>query len=99
MTFCQSLSILNRVRVTFLQTDALKRVPTGLYGPLKWAQDAIAVLLARLVHYPTPQGFSPSQRMDPQEPRPWGGGPIFVCKNAPHTFLNITHVNHVQSVL
>ncbi len=26
-------------------TDALKRVPTGLYGPLKRAEDAIAVLL------------------------------------------------------
>jgi hypothetical protein len=29
-------------------TDALKRVPTPLYGPLKRAEDAIAILLARL---------------------------------------------------
>jgi hypothetical protein len=27
------------------EADALKRVPTGLYGPLKRAQDATAVLL------------------------------------------------------
>src|SRR5579859_6415179 len=46
-------------------TDALKRVPTGLYGPLKRAQDAIPVLLARLsFQYPNPQGFSPNQRTD-----------------------------------
>jgi hypothetical protein len=28
-------------------TDELKLVPTGIYGPLKRAEDAIAVLLAR----------------------------------------------------
>jgi len=31
-------------------TDALKRVPTAEYGPLKRAQDAIAVLLAKSAH-------------------------------------------------
>jgi len=31
-------------------TDALKRVPTAEYSPLKRAQDAIAVLLAKSAH-------------------------------------------------
>jgi hypothetical protein len=47
-------------------TDALNRVPTPIYGPLKRAQDALAVLLARLgFHHPKSQGFSPSQGRDP----------------------------------
>jgi hypothetical protein len=32
-------------------TDELKLVPTGIYGPLKRAEDAIAVLLARGASY------------------------------------------------
>ncbi|HWS84264.1 MAG TPA: glycosyltransferase 87 family protein [Ktedonobacteraceae bacterium] len=37
-------------------TDALKRVPTALYGPLKRAKDAIAVLLGKL-GFPTTSSY------------------------------------------